>query len=404
MDGLSWHMPDSGSRLTPELRTTIYYFTLFTTGGAITAYAGIWFADQGLDAGQIGLIGSVPVFVMLVLNLIVGRVADRASDWRQVIVIGAILGGLIPVGLFFVHGFWGILLLWTLSSIPMSSVGPVADAAAVRMTRRNGTDFGFIRAWGTVGFMLAIVATGQIVATYGGWTFLPFLVGLGLGRAAVALTLPNFRAPPEERTLAQKLGASRLREVMKPWFLLPLVGWSLIFATHLILNSFQALLWKEQGLGELTIALLIGLGAASEATMMFAFKRFAGRFPARLLILVSALVAAVRWGAMALAPEVPVLIVLQLLHSVTFALGYMGCVHFIANWTSEDIAAEAQSFFQVLQQAMAVVAVTAFGWIAGVYGGRAYFASAGFALAGSALIWLSMRMKAPKGQGAEAVA
>ena len=53
----------------------------------------------------------------------------------------------------------------------------------------------------------------------------------------------------------------------------------------------------------------------------------------------------------------PILVPLQLLHSVTFAMGYMGCVHFIANWTSEDIAAEAQSFFQVLQQAMAVMAV-----------------------------------------------
>ena len=37
---------------------------------------------------------------MLVLNLVVGRVADRAKDWRQVIVIGAALGGILPIGLF----------------------------------------------------------------------------------------------------------------------------------------------------------------------------------------------------------------------------------------------------------------------------------------------------------------
>jgi PPP family 3-phenylpropionic acid transporter len=70
MGGVISRMPEARGWLTPELRTTIYYFTLFTTGGAITAYAGIWFAGQGLDAGQIGLIGSVPVFVMLVLNLV----------------------------------------------------------------------------------------------------------------------------------------------------------------------------------------------------------------------------------------------------------------------------------------------------------------------------------------------
>jgi PPP family 3-phenylpropionic acid transporter len=231
---------------------------------------------------------------------------------------------------------------------------------------------------------------------------LPFFVGVAILRGLAAFQLPNFRAPKEERTLAQKFGASRMREVMKPWFLLPLVGWSMVFATHLILNSFQALLWKQQGISDLTIAILIALGAASEATMMFVFKRFVGRFPARMVILASAIVSALRWVAMALAPDVAILVPLQLLHSVTFAMGYMGCVHFIANWTSEDIAAEAQSFFQVLQQAMAVIALTAFGWIAGPLGVHAYFASAAFAALGAVLIFVSMRLMAPKSQGAGA--
>ena len=395
-------MPERRSWLSPEIRTTIYYFTYFMTSGAATAYAGIWFQGQGLSSGEIGLIGSVPVFIMLVLNLVVGRLADRASDWRQVIVIGAALGGIVAIGLFFVHGFLGILLVWTLASIPIAAIGPVADAAALRMTKRNGTDFGFIRAWGTVGYLVVIVITGQIVTWFGGSTFLPFFVGLAILRGITAFQLPNFRAPKGEQTLAQKFGASRMREVMKAWFLLPLVGWSMVFATHLILNTFQALLWKQQGLSDIVIAILIALGAAGEATMMFVFKRFVGRFPARVIILTSAIVSALRFTAMAFAPDVAILVPLQLLHSVTFAMGYMGCVHFIANWTSEDIAAEAQSFFQVLQQAMAVVALTAFGWIAGPLGVHAYFASAGFAAVGAVLIFISMRMMAPKAQGAQA--
>ncbi|MBN9303962.1 MAG: hypothetical protein BGO82_16430 [Devosia sp. 67-54] len=395
-------MADARRWWSPELRATLYYFTVFMTSGAAAAYGGIWFQDQGLSPGEIGLLGSLPVFIMLVLNLVVGRIADRAQDWRQVIVIGALLGGGIPIGLFFVHDFAGILLVWTLAAIPVAAIGPVADAAALRMTNRNGTDFGFIRAWGTVGYMAMTIATGQIVTWFGGGTFLPFFVALALLRGMAALQLPNFRAPKHEQTLARAPGASRMREVMKPWFLLPLVGWSMVFATHLVLNSFQALLWKGQGIPDLTIAILIALGAASEAAMMFVFKRFVGRFPARLVILASAVVAVLRWAAMALAPDVAILVPLQLLHSVTFAMGYMGCVHFIANWTSEDIAAEAQSFFQVLQQAMSVLTLTAFGWIAGPLGVRAYFASAAFAALGAVLIFISMRLMAPKSQGAQA--
>ena len=390
-------MPKARGWLTPELRSTVYYFTFFTTSGAATVYGGIWFQEKGLDATQIGIINALPVFIMLVLNIVVGRIADRASDWRQVIVIGALLGGIIPVGLFFTYEFWGILLVWTLGAIPLSAVGPVADAATMRMTRRNGTDYGAIRAWGTVGYMIAIYLTGQIVTSLGGGAFLPFFVGLALLRGLASLGLPNFRAPKDKQTLAAK-GASRLGEVMKPWFLLPLVGWSMVFATHLILNGFQALLWKEQGISDLIIALLIALGAASEAGMMFVFKRFNARVPARLLILASAIVSVVRWIAMGFSPDVVWLVPLQLLHSVTFALGFMGCVHFIANWTSEDIAAEAQSFFQVLQQGFSVVALVVFGWLVGLMGAHAYFAAAGLAALGGLLIWLSMQMMQPKTQ------
>ena len=388
-------MPERAGWLTPEARTTVYYVIFFMTSGAATAYAGIWFADQGLSAGEIGIIGSLPVLLTLVLNLVVGRLADRARDWRTVIVIGALLGAIFSVGLLFAHGFVGILVVWTLAALPLAAIGPVQDAAALRLTRRNGTDFGSIRAWGTVGYMGVIVLTGQVVSWFGGGAFMPLFVALCVLRGLVALSLPNFRAPKDAAT-AVRSGASRMREVMKPWFLLPLLGWAMIFGTHLILNSFQALLWKQQGISDITISLLIALGAASEAAMMFVFKRYVGRFPARMVMLASAIISALRWCAMALAPDVPLLAMLQLLHSVTFAMGFLGCVHFIANWTSEDIAAEAQSFFQVLQQVMAVIAVTAFGALVAVFGTHAYFASAAFAAVGAALIVWSMYMMPPK--------
>jgi PPP family 3-phenylpropionic acid transporter len=135
---------------------------------------------------------------------------------------------------------------------------------------------------------------------------------------------------------------------------------------------------------------------------MFVFKRFVGRFPARLVMLASAVISVLRWVAFGLSPDVALLVPLQLLHSLTFAMGYLGCVHFIANWTGEEIAAEAQSFFQVLQQVMAVIAVTAFGWLAGPFGVHAYFASAAFAAAGAVLIFVSMRLMAPKLHGVDA--
>jgi PPP family 3-phenylpropionic acid transporter len=137
--------------LTPELRATVYYFIQYMPGAVVTVYGGIWFADQGLSAGEIGILNAAPTLIMLLLNGVVGRIADRAPDWRGVIVIGCVLAGLLPLLLFFVSGFGGILIVWTLLSLPAAAVGPVTDAATMRMTRRRGSQFGPIRAWGTVG-------------------------------------------------------------------------------------------------------------------------------------------------------------------------------------------------------------------------------------------------------------
>ena len=103
--------------LTPEGRTSSYFFTQFMSIGVANSFAGIWFASKGFSPDEIGVINSVPVIAMLALNLIVGRLADRAQDWRQVIILGAILSGVFSAGLFLVTGFWGIVIFWSLAGI-----------------------------------------------------------------------------------------------------------------------------------------------------------------------------------------------------------------------------------------------------------------------------------------------
>jgi PPP family 3-phenylpropionic acid transporter len=159
--------PDTTGGPSPEFRTTAFYFTQFMASGAAVTIFPIWLAAKGITPDQIGIINALPMLLMLLLNVVVGRIADRASDWRSVIIIGCLLSAAIPIGLFFVNEFWGVLLIWTLASLPNVAVGPVADAATMRMTRRRGTDYGTIRAWGTVGYMLFNAITGFLAAWYG---------------------------------------------------------------------------------------------------------------------------------------------------------------------------------------------------------------------------------------------
>ena len=295
------------------------------------------------------------------------------------------------LALFFVDGFWGILAVWTLSILPNQSIGPVLDAASMRMTRRNGTSFGPLRACATVGYLLMVGLTGVLVTRFGGEIFVPFYVALTLLKAVTAQLLPTFRAPPGTPDPVGDRGAHRLSEVMQGWFVLPLLGYAMVFGAHIILNAFAALLWRSQGIPAATVGQLIMLGAIAEAGMMFAWGWVRGRITPEAGLLLAGLVATFRWFVMALAPPVPVLVGLQLLHAITFALGYLSVVQFIASHTRDRIAAEAQSFYVVLQQTMSVTAVLAFGYLGQSLGFHAYFAAAGFALLGSGIIFFGLR-------------
>lgn len=380
----------------PEWRTAAFYLSLFAAPAASAVLSGIWLAEQGLTTGQIGIVNAAPLFLMLVLTVVVGRVADRASDWSTAIVVFTVAAAGAAAALFLGHGFAAILVIWTAMIVAHSAVVPVIDAATMRLSSRRGSDFGAIRAWGTVGYLVVLVAVGTAAERWGAAVFLPAFVGLAALRAALALQLPRFRAAEGEA--AAQPGATRLRQVMRPWFVMPLLGWAMIFGTHTVINAFMGLMWRGQGIGIDMIGLLIAASAVSEIAVFFGYRYISPRVRARSLILLSALVACLRWLAMALSPDLPVLFALQALHGVSYALGFLACVTFIARWTSDDIAAEAQGFFVMLQQAMSVIALYGFGWLMGRYGAAAWWGALAMALAGAAAIWWSWRLPPPEGK------
>ncbi len=378
-------------RITPAVRVTNYYFFQAMSVGVINAFAGIWFASEGISPEQIGIITSTPLLVLLFLGVRVGRIADQAPDWRPVIVVGAFLSGVLPLCLFIAEGFVGILIVWTACVVSQMAILPVVDAASIRLGRRVGFEFSHLYAWKTIGYMLTIFVAGFAIAEVGVTAFVPVFVGLSLLRAATAFGLPQFREAKETFKASMRTGS--LRNVLRPWFLFPLFGWALVHSTHFVLNGFLGLLWHEQGISESTIGLLIVVGSIAELGMFIGFKRFAGRITPRVLILTSCLVAVVRWTAFAFSPSVPILFGLQLLQALTYALGFLACTHFIADTTDESIAAQAQSFFGILQSGVAIMALISFGWLAGMFGAYAFLTSASLAALGALLVGISMILK-----------
>lgn len=395
-------MSSALSRLdTPELRATIYQFMVYIPGGVASVFLGIWLFEHGIQADQIGLINALPTLVLLLLNIVVGRIADKADDWRTALIVISMLSALAPLPLFFVSEFWGILLIWALCGATNGLVAPVIDAATVRMTRRNGTDFGVIRAWATIGYVFSAGGLGLLINVLGSGAFVTLYVVTVAIRAALAFLLPRFRTPKPKVTLADAEGAvletpSRLKDSLKLWFVLPLLGFALVNSSHSLIGGFAALLWHENGIPGYYLGPLLAVAAVGEAVLMFAWRHFGGRVTARNMILVSAGAGFVRFTIMAFNPPVEVLFFTQLLHALSFGLGYFGVVHFIANWTNEANAAEAQGFANMLNMAAAMTALIIFGVLVEFFGPAAFLYSSVMSVLSVVCVLWSLKLRPPK--------
>ena len=390
-------MPSALSRAaSPELRASLYQFTVYLPGAVSAVFLGIWLSDHGLPADQIGIINSLPMLGLLLLNMIVGRIADRADDWRTAIIALSIAAAIAPIGLFFVNEFWGILLIWCLCAMSNGLVPPVIDAATVRMTRRNGTDFGIVRAWATVGYVAGAAGIGAFLTLLGPAGFVTLYLLMTVLRVALGFLLPRFRAPAPEITVSRAAAGSKLRDSLQLWFVLPLLAFALVNSSNALIGGFAALLWHQNGVPDYFIGPLLAVAAAAEAVLMFAWRRFGGRVSARTMILVASVAGLVRFTVMAFNPPVEVLFLVQMLHALSFGIGYFGVVHFIANWTNEANAAEAQGFANMLQQGASMLALIAFGVLVEYFGAHAFFYSTITATIAVGCVLVSLRLRAPK--------
>ncbi|WP_167803324.1 MFS transporter [Pseudoroseicyclus tamaricis] len=367
-------------RIGPEHRAVArFYITLYMVPAVVATYLPIWLENRGLSDSQIGYFTALPMLAMLLTAVFFGRLADRARDWKRAIVLGHGLAFAATVPLFFAAGWslWPLLALWMLTTVPAGLVGPVGDAASIRLSRRKGFSFGVVRGLGTVGFLSICLVTGWAASRWGDDAFLWLLLVAGALRFLHSARLPRMREAGAERPTGKGgLLSAELIGQLKLWILLPLIGGAVIFATHMVMNAYSALVWKQQGIPEETIGALVALGAGAEAVTMLAWAGLEKRFSARTLILLAALTSVLRWAVMAFAPPVWVLVPLQLLQSITFTGSLLGCLYFIANRTDERVAAEAQSLFGVMQQGGSVMIVAGFGLLYQAFGASAFLGSA----------------------------
>lgn len=384
------------------IRVSVFFAALFLIYGVHLPYLPVWLEWRGLTPGEIAIVTSAPFFLRLVATPLLAYHADRTGDHARLILMLSGIGLVAALILSQIAGFVPILLATVVFAISTYTVMPLTETVAIKGVRR-GLDYGRMRLWGSLTFIVASFAGGAAVDWAGAGVGIWLIVGGAAATFLAALVLPanddgsrpRRRAALEETSALEppaavvpRRGIDRatvVRLARNRVFLVFLLAIGAVQAAHATFYTFGAIHWRDGGLSAAWVGTLWAIGVMTEVALFAVSRRVVERFgPVRLLI-AGAAAAVVRWLAMSADPSLAVLIPLQVLHGLTYGASHLGAIHFIGRAVPEGAGGTAQAFYATVASGVMQGAATLLsGALYARYGGGAYLAMAGLAAVGLA--------------------
>jgi MFS transporter, PPP family, 3-phenylpropionic acid transporter len=382
-------------RLSFAWRLGFLYAALFLVVGCYLPYLPVWLHWRKLDADEIAVLLAAPLFSRILFTPVISFAADRVGG-RRTILIALAWGSLLSFLLLWAaSGFWQMLLATVVLAVNWTTIMPLIETVAVTGIRTGALDYGRVRLWGSLSFIVASLGSGLIIGKIGPEVVLPLLV------AATALMVLGAHLLPRELGGRRSSAPAVLRGlklanafdlVRAPLFLLFLLAASLIQASHALYYSFGTLNWRTQNIPDGAIGMLWSVGVVAEVALFAVSGRVIAYCGTARLLMLAGLAATLRWGVMAIDPPLWATALLQTLHAMSFGAAHLAAIHFLTHAVPEDRAATAQGHYAAIVAGLVLGTVTvASGPLYRTFAGGAYGAMAVLALIGAACAYRLMR-------------
>jgi MFS transporter, PPP family, 3-phenylpropionic acid transporter len=371
-------------------RVACLYAAMFTVYGAQLPYFPVWLDWRGLTSAEIAIITSAPLILRLIATPLISFLADRWGRRQMMIVVLAWMGLAIGVWTAYSQHFWAILIAQIIFAATWTSIMPLTEAVAMNGVKNEGANYGHMRLWGSIGFMAANLIGGWMVDRHGPSAAMALIVvGLVATVATAHLLLPDanpLQVREDVSSTKTRLSWHEALTLLKsPVVALFLVAAGAAQSAHAVMYVFGTLHWRAQGLSTGWCGLLWAIGIVAEIALLAAPTDWLRKIGALPLMAIGAVGAIVRWTAMGFDPPLTFLLLLQILHGMSYGASHLGAMYLLVRLVPDRQSGIGQALYATLSGslAMAVAMQIAAPLYAG-YGGRAYWAMA--ALGGISLL------------------
>lgn len=331
--------------MTPQAlhaRLSGFYFFYYATVGAFMPYWSPYLEARGFSAAQMGIAYALMGVTRSIMPIAWGWYADHTGRrivtirWAVVVALGLFL--CIP----FSSTHLGIGFFMLAYSIFWHALLPQFEVVALRHLEGYRGDYSRVRLWGSVGFVVAVLGLGPILDA-AGILPLPWLVAAMFAAMAVSAWLvPEAPAPAH----AAEVVVPILDVLRRPWVRALLAACLLSQLSFAPYYNFFTLFLERHDYTRGTAGLLWSLAVIAEIGLFLVMGRLISAFGARKLMLVVLAATGARWLLTAwLVDSLPLLVLLQLTHALTFGAYHALAVYYVQQYFPGSMQGRGQAFY-----------------------------------------------------------
>jgi PPP family 3-phenylpropionic acid transporter len=316
-----------------------FYFTTFSVLGVFLPYFGLYAESLGFDGLQIGLLAAAFPLGKVAFGPLWALLADRTGRHKEIAVAGVAAGLATFALLLRLDRFPPMCAVLCLYSAFLSPQLPLVEATTLELAERHGWQYGRIRVWGSLGFIVTALALGPVFDRVA----IRYVLHGVLAALAVNLwaTAGIPRAAPAR---------AWRRGDLRPAFLRPgvlaFLGCGLLMqASHGGYFAFFSIVLQDAGFRRFAIGALWALGVVAEMATMVGSAWLLRRWGVAPLMTGCLVAAAARWTIFSQTTWLPAVILAQLLHAFSFGAFHVAAVTGTYRLFPEALRSSGQSLY-----------------------------------------------------------
>jgi PPP family 3-phenylpropionic acid transporter len=318
--------------------------------GFFNPYLPLWLQEMGFGLVAISVLTSVQSATRLFAPYAWGWLSDRSGERVKLLRYGATVALLCSLGLWFNLGFVGLLVVLLLMFVHTSSMMPMSEAAMAHLVTQGGVfdakRYGRVRLWGSIGFLVTVLAAGAWFEHHGMSGFPAWTLGTLVAVTVSVWWLPDVKEPPHHHAAPKQAVWGLLRQPQVAWLFTAMFCHVL---AHIFIYVFFSLYLDNLGYSKTMIGVLWAVSVVVEIAWFFTQGRWLPLLSLTAWLVLAAVLTTARMALTAGWPLVlPLLLLAQMTHAITFAAHHTVCMALISHHFPGQLRGRGQALYTVI--------------------------------------------------------